>query len=103
MSGFKPLEGDTVILLSGGVYKQCDLFTWDGKLFAKFGGGFVRLREDATTTKPNVTFEHMEYNGPMYRDRFGRLCTAEGEGHTPVALGDGGRYVPLQLSAPTTE
>lgn len=76
---FKKLEGDTVILLQGGVYKPSEMFAWGGKLFARASGGYVRLRSDGTTSKDGVRFEHMEYDGKLYEDKFGRLTIDYGK------------------------
>lgn len=83
---FSRLEGDTAILVHRGVYRSADLFSWDGKLFAQVAGGYVRLRADGSTTKDGVRLEHMEFEGPLYADRFGRLTVQGGEGRKPVAL-----------------
>ena len=81
---FAILEGDHAILAEKGVYRQCDLYTHNGQLFAKIGGGFVRLNEDGSSSKPHVRLEELATEAPLYRDRFGRLALAPGEGRTRI-------------------
>ena len=87
---FRKLEGDTAVLVHGGVYKSTSLFEWDGKLFAQFSGGYVRIRQDGSTTKDGVRIEHMEIDLPLFADRFGRLTLRNGDGHTAVSVTDDG-------------
>ena len=95
--GFQALEGETAIIVQGGVYKQCDLYTWDGKLFAKTAGGYVRLKADGSTSKDHLRLEHLEYDGPLFRDRFGRLTVADGDGYVQMIAQSDGRIEPLAL------
>lgn len=83
---FQILEGDQAVLLIGGVYKQCDLYTFNGGLFAKTSGGFVRLKGDGSTSKPNMSLKHLETEISLWSDPFGRLCSAGGGKRKPVAL-----------------
>ena len=76
---FKQLTGETVILQSGGVFKQADLYEWDGKLFAKHGNGFIRLKENGSTSKDGINIELLCIDAPLRKDRFGRLCVSGGE------------------------
>ncbi len=76
---FKKLEGDTVVLVQNGVYKPSDLCEWGGKLFAKAAGGYIRLRADGTTSRDGIRFEHMEFDGKLYEDKFGRLTISGGK------------------------
>lgn len=83
---FKALEGDLCVIRIKGVYRQCGLYTFNGGLFAKDGGGFIRLKVDGSTSKPDAALEHIEIEGPLFKDRFGRLCVVAGEGHKPVSV-----------------
>ena len=78
--GFQRLEGETAILQTKGVYRQVDLYSWEGKLFAQVPGGFIRLKMDGSTSKDGVRLELLQYDGPLFRDSFGRLCTTKTEG-----------------------
>lgn len=82
---FKRLEGDTAILKVGGVYKTADLYERDGKLFAAALGGYVRLYDSGATSKDGLNVDTIASDAPLYRDRFGRLCTAPGEGREALS------------------
>jgi len=85
MSGlFKQIEGDSAIIAEGGVYKQADLYTRSGYLFAKAGGGFVRLYADGSTSKPKCRIDTLATPLPLCRDTFGRLCDASLTGAVPI-------------------
>lgn len=74
MSFFKQIEGEAAVVTINGVYKQCDLYERDGYIYAKAAGGFVRLYQDGTTTKPKMRLETMSWTGDLNRDTHGRLC-----------------------------
>ena len=76
---FKQLTGETVVLQSNGIFKQSDLYEWDGKLFAKHAGGFIRLKENGSTSKDGVNIEMLYLDAPLLKDRFGRLCVSGGK------------------------
>lgn len=81
---FKQLEGETAIVSQGGVFRQCDLYEWDGKLFAKFGSGFIRLKENGSTSKDGVNLCELQLDAPIFKDRFGRLTVTGGDGRTEI-------------------
>ncbi|MGN6449628.1 MAG: hypothetical protein ACTHLK_13745 [Brucella intermedia] len=85
MSFFREVEGEAAILIENGVYKQTSLYVRDEQLYAKVGGGFVRLMADGSTTKARCTLNYMSWNGPLFRDNLGRLCTAKATGAKPLA------------------
>jgi len=76
---FKHIEGETVILVQGGVYKVADLYERESKLFAAIGGGYVRLYANGTTSKDKMHIDALMLDGPLYKDRLGRLCTNHGK------------------------
>lgn len=83
---FQHVEGDSAVLVQGGVYKPCDIYVRnDGELYAKASGGFVRLYEDGATSKSGVRLDALISDKQLYRDRFGRLCFYASEGRKPVA------------------
>lgn len=45
MDLFKRVPDGHCILSSNGVYKQCDLYEYNGHIYAKLGAGFIGLRE----------------------------------------------------------
>lgn len=77
MSFFKQVEGEAAVLVSDGIYRQVDLYSRDGYLFAKFGAGFVRLKADGSTSKSKLRLEHMSWTGGLFKDTFGNLGTSE--------------------------
>lgn len=74
MGFFKQIEGEAAVMVEGGVYKQVDLYSRDGYLYAKAGGGFVRLMADGSTTKPRLRLDSLSWSGDLARDSLGRLC-----------------------------
>lgn len=77
MGLFKPSEGDTAVVVLNGVYKQAQLFTRDGYLYANVSGGFVRLNEDGSTSQPKMRLDHIDIAFELHRDPLGRLCTPD--------------------------
>ena len=77
MSFFKEVEGEAAVLVENGVFKQVPIYTRDGFLYAKIGGGFVRIMADGSTTKSKMRLDFMSWNGRLYRDKLGRMCTAD--------------------------
>lgn len=76
MGLFKKVEGAAAITITGGVYKQVDVYERDEFLYAKDGAGFVRLYKNGSTTKANVRFVELHCDYVLCSDGVGRLCTA---------------------------
>lgn len=74
MGLFQQAEGAAAILVENGIYKQVDVFTRNGFLYAKIGGGFVRLNHDGSTTKARMRLDTLSYDEPLGVDPMGRLC-----------------------------
>ena len=77
MSFFKEVEGEAAVLVENGIYRQVPISIRDGYLYAKVSGGFVRLYADGSTTKARMRLDFMSWEGPLFRDALGKLCTAE--------------------------
>ena len=73
MSFFQRVDGEAAVLSENGVFKQVDIYTRNGQLFAKAGGGFVRLMADGSTTKSKCRLDALSWEGPLFSDTFGRL------------------------------
>lgn len=73
MSFFRQIEGEAAVLVENGVYKQVDLYSRDGALYAKASGGFVKLYADGATTKAKLRLDTLSWDGELYRDALGRL------------------------------
>lgn len=84
MSFFKQVEGEAAVLVENGTYKQVDVYTRDGYLYAKVGSGFVRIMADGSTTKAKMRLDFMSWTGPLYRDKLGRLCAGDVDGATAL-------------------
>lgn len=74
MDLFHKIDDGRCILLSGGVYKQADIYHRGGQVFAATSGGFVRLLPKfgttGGTTKPKVSWLDVEGAG-VRQDRNG--------------------------------
>lgn len=84
MSYFTEIEGDAAILASRGTYRQAALYSWDGHLFAKSGGGFVRLAADGSTSKSDMRIVRLITDIALYRDPLGRLTIKQTGGAKPL-------------------
>ena len=84
MGLFQQVEGEAIVLVSNGVYKQVDIYKRDGYLYAKAGGGFVRLNSDGSTTKAKTRIDTMTWTGALYRDGLGRLMAESLGGAKPI-------------------
>ncbi|WP_147112143.1 hypothetical protein [Tateyamaria sp. syn59] len=74
---FKQIEGDNVLLQTGGVYKVCQLYTNRvGQLFAGYSGGYVRLKANGSTSKDRLNIEMLETELELCQDKLGRLGTS---------------------------
>lgn len=80
MGFFKQVEGEAAVLVENGVYKQVDLYTRDGTLYAKTAGGFVKLYADGATTKAKLRIETISWEGALYKDGLGRLLAESRDG-----------------------
>lgn len=79
MKVFSPIDEGIAITRSGGVYKQVPLFTYDGRVFAKDGGGFIGLnKHNNSTTKATVQWVSVSIETPKY-DSIGRMLFDAGE------------------------
>jgi hypothetical protein len=76
---FQKVEDCQTILFSGGVYRQTDVYVRQVKdeqnLYAKYGGGYVRLLSANGTSHPKITWQYIEE--PIgkkldFSQRFGR-------------------------------
>jgi hypothetical protein len=54
VSRFSALDDTTVVLVSNGLFRQAKVYERDRYLFAGFSGGFLRLINGGSTSRPNV-------------------------------------------------
>jgi len=97
---FKELTGESAVIRKGGVYRTCDLYSYRGHLFAKFGSGFVRLNADGGSSVDGLQLDLLAYEGLLFKDKFGRLSVEAGEGYIALQAQADGTITPLQLEAP---
>lgn len=96
--GFKSIEDGSAIVILNGVYQEVALAEMDGNLFAEISKGkFVRLKADGSASLVKLRLELLEYSGPLYSDKFGRLTVVAGEGYKPLMSLPDGRIEPLQI------
>lgn len=67
MSVFSKLEGESVVLVTNGVYRQAGVFTYKGRLFASYGSGFLLLHKEdcghCATSNPRISWESLSVAG----------------------------------------
>lgn len=81
MGLFKPLEGCVAVFVSKGVYKQAELYSYNGYLFIKDGTGFIRVNGDGSTTKSSVVVNFLDTAGhKIGLDNLGRVVTEDYSG-----------------------
>lgn len=92
--GFKDIEDGSAVISTGGVYQEVGLVEMDGALFIELSKGkYARLKADGSASKAKVNLEKIEYDGPLFKDRFGRLCVTGGEGRRPLIATDDGKLL----------
>lgn len=70
---------DSFAILRGrnGVFRQVDVYVYRGHLFARYGGGFIRLYHKGGTSVPAVFLDDLV--GVSFSvDSLGRLVRSEG-------------------------
>lgn len=88
---FKKIDTDEALIVEGGVYKPAEVYAGpEHGLFVKAKGGFVRIKSDGSTSHTSVKVQTLARNAPLWQDKWGRLCHADGSGHRPVQLTNGG-------------
>lgn len=87
MAFFKKVEGEGAVVVERGIFKQVELYTRDGFLYAKAAGGFVKIMADGSTSKlgGNLKLDFMTWNGKLAKSKYGYLCSPEVEGARPLA------------------
>ena len=93
---FKQIVGQSAVVRKGGVFRTCDLYSYRGQLFAKFGAGFVRLNADGGSSLDGLAMDLLVYDGPLFKDRFGRLCVEPIEGTKPLQVTPDGTILVIE-------
>lgn len=97
---FTQVEGEAAVVVVNGVYKQCEIYTRGGFLFAKTAGGYVALKADGSTSHPKVRLDTLSWEDGLFRNAVGRLCTSERKG--AIAL-EGPKAKQLQIGMGSAE
>lgn len=69
MNLFHIIEDAQVILRSKGVFYQKKLYHRGNRLYAGWGGGFIRIGSGDATSNPNVSWESMDREFPKDASR----------------------------------
>lgn len=83
---FKKIETDNAIIVKGGVYKQADVYEFQGGLYLKANGGFVRVNANGGTSVSGLSLHTIMREGSIYADPWGRLCVDDGPKRKTVLL-----------------
>lgn len=100
---FKKLEEDEALIVERGVYRSAALYELNGALFIQAKGGFVRAKTNGSTSHATVRLYTLMREGPLYQDRFGRLCIEDGPDRTEVELSFDGDQAVLTIAAPAAK
>lgn len=97
---FVQIPGQSAVVRKGGVFRTCDLYSYRGHLFAKFGSGYVRLNADGASSLDGLQIDLLAYEGPLFRDKFGRLAVQQEPGYVALQANPDGTIEPLKLEGP---
>lgn len=65
-------EGQAIIN-SRGVYRQVPIYERGGKIYAKYGAGFVRLSQGGATSSPSVRWAELDTPNGRYSEKSGSV------------------------------
>lgn len=100
---FKRIPDGEALIATGGVYKPADLYEYRGKLFAKVGGGYILLKTNGSTSKEGTRLHELHYDGDLFQNPFGHVCSENGPDRKPVHITYSERDgVQLLTSAPAS-
>lgn len=66
MERFHIIEDGACILRTRHVFRQAKVYRRGEKVYAQFGGGYVRLLRGSATTHPNVSWDGIEAEGVVW-------------------------------------
>lgn len=76
---FTPINGDSALLRKDGVFRVCGLFSdRRGRLFAKYGSGFVALKATAETSVVGLLLDEIDTEEQLFVSKIGNLYVAPG-------------------------
>ena len=65
------------IIQARGVYRQVALFERKGRVYAKHGGGYVRLNQGGSTSAPNIRWTDLDTPNGEHDERSGYVFYSE--------------------------
>ncbi len=71
--GFKKIEDSFCVLFTKGSYKQVEIYEREGLIFAKFGGGFIKVYQNGYTSKNEVVCKGINCMGVIWKEGAGGL------------------------------
>lgn len=73
MDFFSIVTDGHAVTLTNGVYRQVAIYTRGERVYAKHGGGFVRLNQGGTTSKPNTRWIEIDAGEGRYVEKGGAV------------------------------
>ena len=73
MNYFSEIPECQIIIRNNGVYRQVDGFQRDGKIYAKYGAGYVRLLQGGGTTQPRIGWLEIDTPRGTFREERGEV------------------------------
>lgn len=73
MSFFSIIEHGRAIIHCRGVYRQVPIYSRAGKIYAKYGGGLVKLAQGGSSSAPNVRWAEIDPGEGEYREEVGSV------------------------------
>lgn len=97
---FKKIDDAEAVIVERGVFRPAEAYTRDGAVFVKAKGGFVRVKQDMSTSHPDVKLDAFHYDGPLFLGQFGRIYAEPGAGRKKLDLIGGTADNPTLLKPP---
>lgn len=86
MHFFTAVEDGQAIIHSKGVYRQVPIYVRADKVYAKYGGGFVRLAQGGATSAPNVRWAEIDPGLGAYHETKGQVLFQPEPGNSRKAI-----------------
>lgn len=65
------------IIQARGIYRQVTLFERKGRVYAKHGGGYVRLNQGGSTSAPNIRWTDLDTPNGSWAEAQGAVTYSE--------------------------
>ena len=77
MEYFTVIPEGQAIMVSRGVYRQVPVYARGGKVYARHGGGYVRLIQGGATSAPNIRWAELDTPNGAHEERGGYVFYSE--------------------------